>query len=93
LVWLGGISYGLYLWHWPIFFIMTRVYHCKGWTVVLVGSPLALALVVTMLSYYQLEKPILALKRRFTPLLRTTAPNPVITAPRGLSQRQPPLAP
>jgi peptidoglycan/LPS O-acetylase OafA/YrhL len=62
LVWIGRISYGLYLWHYPVF----------KW-VKYAGSPwplkLALALFTTFavasLSFYLLEKPLLRLKQRF----------------------------
>lgn len=64
LVWLGSISYGLYLWHWSIFWEMHRLGY-RGWTVVLVGIPLTFLAV--LLSYYGMERPILKLKSRFAP--------------------------
>lgn len=57
LVWLGAISYGVYLWHWPIFLILNG--ERTGWT----GWPLfaarcAATLSVAVLSYWLLERPI-----------------------------------
>lgn len=57
LVWLGAISYGVYLWHWPIFLFLNG--ERTGWT----GWPLlaarcAATLAVAVLSYWLLERPI-----------------------------------
>ncbi|MGE2713962.1 acyltransferase family protein [Mycolicibacterium litorale] len=57
LVWLGTISYGVYLWHWPIFLFLNG--ERTGWT----GWPLfaarcAATLSVAVLSYWLVERPI-----------------------------------
>ena len=57
LVGLGKISYGVYLFHWPIFILIDR----KGWDVpvgVSLAAKCALTLVVSIASYYLIEKPI-----------------------------------
>jgi peptidoglycan/LPS O-acetylase OafA/YrhL len=63
LVWVGRVSYGLYLWHIGAFWILSRTPWSGGnrhW-------PLAVALTfaAASASYYGLERPILKLKRRF----------------------------
>ena len=62
LVWLGRLSYGIYLWHIP-----------AGLLSALLGVPgrwhwagtLALTLGISSVSFYALERPVLRLKRRF----------------------------
>ena len=62
LVWTGRISYGLYLWHYPVFGYV----HTLG-----LPGPAALAVmyvavfVVAGLSYYCIERPFLRMKQRF----------------------------
>jgi peptidoglycan/LPS O-acetylase OafA/YrhL len=55
--WFGTISYGLYLWHWPLIVWLTpaRV-GIDGWQ--LLSLRLAASLAVTMLSYWLIEQPI-----------------------------------
>jgi peptidoglycan/LPS O-acetylase OafA/YrhL len=64
LVWLGAISYGVYLWHWPIFLALNG--ERTGWS----GWPLfavrcAATLVVAAASWWLLEQPI----RRWRPVI------------------------
>ncbi len=68
LVGIGRISYGLYLWHFPL------VYGCGALAVD--GTPpnypraalaIGLTFVIAGASYRWIEKPMLRIKRRFTP--------------------------
>ena len=57
LVWLGTISYGVYLYHWPIYVIAdANRMGFDGPTLVLLQ--LALTLAVSVISFYALERPI-----------------------------------
>jgi peptidoglycan/LPS O-acetylase OafA/YrhL len=57
LAWLGLISYGLYLWHWPVYLILDeqRVGH-GGLT--LLAVRLLASLAVALASFYVIERPI-----------------------------------
>ena len=57
LVALGKISYGVYLYHWPVFVLADR----KGWDMPVAASltiKVAITLVVSVASYFLIEKPI-----------------------------------
>lgn len=64
LVFVGKISYGLYLWHFPLFmFWMPKLGLGQPWRLP-VGVPLAF--LCAWMSYRWLEVPVLRLKRRFS---------------------------
>jgi peptidoglycan/LPS O-acetylase OafA/YrhL len=61
---LGRISYGLYLWHMPVFFAVARYgVHSPRWERLLVG--LAITFAATLASWKFVEQPVLRLRRRF----------------------------
>ncbi len=64
LVWLGRISYGIYLLHLPIYFIVEAA--LPGWThLEKLPLKLALSLAAAAASFYVIERPCLRLKARF----------------------------
>jgi hypothetical protein len=72
LIWLGRISYGVYLWHWPLFqFVTAERTHLSG--LALLGLRCALTLAAAVSSYVLVERPI----RRGTWLRRLPRPVPV----------------
>jgi peptidoglycan/LPS O-acetylase OafA/YrhL len=81
LVYLGTISYGLYLYHCPIFECSAAL--CERWSIV--RSPavwllqLSLTLAIAVMSWHWIEKPILRLKDRIPyhpgePAIETSSP-------------------
>jgi peptidoglycan/LPS O-acetylase OafA/YrhL len=65
LVWFGRISYGLYLWHWPVFLLTNPGLGIRSVPARLTAAVLAIGLAA--ISFYVVEKPSLALKKRFAP--------------------------
>ena len=61
--WLGTISYGVYLWHWPIIVYVTRGRTGLGGTLLDVVR-VALTLAIASASYFIVERPLR--RRRFT---------------------------
>ena len=64
LVWIGRISYGLYLWHWPV-----RGFVFGSMTDPSLGRIVAavvLSFGITSLSFYLVEKPFLDWKKRLS---------------------------
>lgn len=61
LVWIGRISYGLYLWHLPVFEVVKN----PRWPAIAVFFVrIAATFVIAATSYYVIEKPCLRLKNR-----------------------------
>ncbi len=63
LVWIGRVSYGIYLWHIVVFWMLGRLDLGLGWGYWPAAAAFTFALAA--LSYYALERPLLRLKRRF----------------------------
>jgi peptidoglycan/LPS O-acetylase OafA/YrhL len=56
LIWLGIISYGVYLWHWPIFLWIGRTTDLRGWGLFL--AQVGVTVVVAVASFVLVERPI-----------------------------------
>jgi peptidoglycan/LPS O-acetylase OafA/YrhL len=64
LVWLGKISYGLYLWHFPILEASKKVFDGRLDPVIYGSLGVIATLIVAGTSYYLIEQPFIRLKDR-----------------------------
>ena len=68
LVWLGAISYGVYLWHWPIFLALNgERTGLSGWPLFALRCAATVALAAA--SWWLLEQPIRRWRPMFVPML------------------------
>jgi peptidoglycan/LPS O-acetylase OafA/YrhL len=61
LAWVGRISYGIYLWHFPIMFALRDLGYSPEW--VMIGGSLG-AIAIATVSFYAIELPVLGLISR-----------------------------
>lgn len=64
LVWIGKISYGLYLWHFPVFQAAQKLFEGRMNPIFYEIAEVVVTLIVATFSYYFLEQPFLKLRRR-----------------------------
>lgn len=72
LVTLGVISYGVYLWHWPIFLILNgERTGLSGWS--LLALRCAVTIAVSWVSWWAMEQPVRHWRPQHVPMLRLAA--------------------
>ncbi len=72
LVGLGAISYGVYLWHWPIFLLLNgERTGSEGWK--LFALRCAATVAIAAVSWWLIEQPIRDWRPTFVPMLRLSA--------------------
>ena len=73
LPWIGRLSYGIYLYHWPVFLVLspTRLGWSR-WSLFALRVPVTVA--VAVVSYYLVEQPIRARRTRLARLPRLALP-------------------
>ncbi|HEX4015748.1 MAG TPA: acyltransferase family protein [Frankiaceae bacterium] len=88
---LGQLSYGIYLWHWPLFLLLNHERTGLG-TAGLLAVRLAVTLAVSMASYHLIELPIRERRLRL-PRPKVTAPVAIAALVGVLVAATPPPAP
>jgi peptidoglycan/LPS O-acetylase OafA/YrhL len=73
LVALGRISYGIYLWHWPVFVVLNGAYLGLPWIPTLVIR-ITVTLALATASWWLVERWFLRLRHRFDPPGRVPSP-------------------
>ena len=99
LVWLGAISYGVYLWHWPIFLALNgERTGWSGWR--LFALRCAVTVAVAAASWWLLEQPIRRWRPVIVPMLplagataATAAAVTMLVLPVGVKPADAPLGP
>lgn len=75
LAWVGRVSYGLYLWHWPVRgVVFGRSTQPSGKQIF---AAVALSFAITTASFYLIERPFLKLKKRFSRLSASPEQGPL----------------
>ena len=74
LVAIGRVSYGLYLWHWPVYLVVNGDRFDLSAPILLLVR-LAVTALVTTVSWLAIEQPALRVKRRFEPSTASPAPS------------------
>lgn len=65
-IWIGRRSYGVYLWHWPIFRVFATVtYHGDAQHAALIVAAFAVTFAIVAVSWQGVERPFNELKRRY----------------------------
>jgi peptidoglycan/LPS O-acetylase OafA/YrhL len=73
LVVIGRLSYSLYLWHWPVEYLMRKTVLTPEWRLL---ADIALSFLLAFLSYTYVERPFLRLKRHLEPATVRSIPAP-----------------
>ncbi len=62
IAWIGTVSYGLYLWHYPVLDATRRLLDSEP---LIISVAVIASVVITAISYYGVEQPFTALRKRY----------------------------